>query len=64
MGAQPWIEIVAKANVVTVLNHAEGTCSESVSDDPMTTPVDLSKEWKPVTVKGLPPAFCGEGMGG
>ena len=63
VGARPWLEIVAKENVVTVLNQADGTRTETVSDDPMTTPVDLSKDWKPVAVKGLPPAFCGKTLG-
>lgn len=60
MGAQPALEIVGKEDLVTVLNHEDGTRTESISEDPMKTPVHLSLDWKPVPLEGLPSAFCGE----
>lgn len=63
VGAQPAMEVIAKEDLVTVLDHTTGTRVETLSDDPMKTPGDLSSEWKPVPVEGLPKAFCGGWVG-
>ncbi|KAA8517946.1 hypothetical protein F0562_015420 [Nyssa sinensis] len=38
VGAQPAIEIVAKGNAVTIVDHGNGSVTEQVVDDPMTIP--------------------------
>eukprot|EP00271_Cylindrocystis_brebissonii_P011597 TRINITY_DN29464_c0_g1_i1.p1 TRINITY_DN29464_c0_g1~~TRINITY_DN29464_c0_g1_i1.p1 ORF type:complete len:678 (-),score=103.74 TRINITY_DN29464_c0_g1_i1:1033-3066(-) len=63
VGAQPALEVVAKENVVNVMDHLKGTRSHELADDPMTIPVEIAKKWKPVMVEGLPPCFCGGWVG-
>lgn len=60
MGAHPSLEVVAKEELVTVLDHANGTRDEKISEDPLQIPVELSEDWRPATVDGLPNCFCGE----
>jgi hypothetical protein len=60
VGAQPSMEIVAKENRITVLNHEEGTRVEKTSEDPLGEPSEIASKWQPVPVDGLPDVFCGE----
>jgi hypothetical protein len=60
VGAHPSLEVVAKEELVTVLDHANGTRDEKISEDPLQIPVELSEDWRPATVDGLPNCFCGE----
>ncbi|KAL9275425.1 Anthranilate synthase alpha subunit 2, chloroplastic-like protein [Drosera capensis] len=59
VGAQPSMEIVAKENSVTVMDHYEGQKTEEVVDDPMTVPRRIMEKWKPQLVDELPDVFCG-----
>ncbi|KAF8028309.1 hypothetical protein BT93_E1042 [Corymbia citriodora subsp. variegata] len=63
VGAQPAIEIVAKENKVTIVDHEKGHLTEEVVDDPMTIPRRISETWKPQLIDDLPDAFCGGWVG-
>lgn len=60
VGAQPSMEIVAKENVVTVMDHCEGKRTEEFVEDPMSVPKKIMEEWKPQLIDELPDVFCGE----
>lgn len=59
VGAQPIMEIVAKENKVTVMNHESGQLTEEIVDDPMEIPRKISQDWRPCLNDELPDAFCG-----
>ncbi|KEH34470.1 anthranilate synthase alpha 1 [Medicago truncatula] len=59
VGAQPTMEIVAKENKVTVMNHESGQLTEEIVDDPMEIPRKISQDWRPCLSDELPDAFCG-----
>ncbi|CAI0443609.1 unnamed protein product [Linum tenue] len=63
VGAQPAVEIVAKENQVTIMDHERGLLTEQTAEDPMTIPRTISEGWKPQLVGGLPAAFCGGWVG-
>ncbi|GMI88963.1 anthranilate synthase 2 [Hibiscus trionum] len=63
VGAQPSIEIVAKENMVTVMNHDEGQKTEEIVDDPMTVPRRIMEGWEPQRIDELPEVFCGGWVG-
>ncbi|EEF35519.1 anthranilate synthase alpha subunit 1, chloroplastic [Ricinus communis] len=63
IGAQPAIEIVAKENKVTIMDHEEGSLTEDFAEDPMTIPRRISEGWKPQLISELPEAFCGGWVG-
>ncbi|XP_065631009.1 anthranilate synthase alpha subunit 2, chloroplastic isoform X2 [Quercus suber] len=63
VGAQPAIEIVAKENMVTIMNHDEGKREESIVDDPMVIPQRIMEGWRPQLIDELPEAFCGGWVG-
>lgn len=54
------MEIVAKENNVTILDHFRGKLTQQVVEDPMSVPRIISESWKPQMINGLPDAFCGE----
>lgn len=54
------MEVVAKDNRVTIMDHEEGRLTEKVVDDPMDIPRSISKDWKPQLLDELPDAFCGK----
>ncbi|RHN68715.1 putative thymidylate synthase (FAD), Anthranilate synthase [Medicago truncatula] len=58
VGAQPAMEIVAKENKVTVMNHESGQLTEEIVDDPMEIPRKISQDWRPCLSDELPDAFC------
>ncbi|KAA8531839.1 hypothetical protein F0562_006443 [Nyssa sinensis] len=58
VGAQLAIEIVAKENAVTIVDHGNGSVTEQVVDDPMMIPRTISESWKPQLMDDLPDAFC------
>lgn len=72
MGARPTMEIVAKDNKVTIMDHEEGSRTEeesSTEEDPMEIPKRIMRGWKwsrpsqsQLTGHDLPAddAFCGE----
>ncbi len=60
VGAQLSMEIVAKENQITVLDHEEGTWIEKTSEDPLGEPSEIASNWQPVPIDGLPEVFCGE----
>ncbi|KAK3228662.1 hypothetical protein Dsin_000543 [Dipteronia sinensis] len=63
VGAQPVMEIVAKENKVTIMDHEKGTLVEEFVEDPMVIPRRISEEWKPQLIDDLPDAFCGGWVG-
>ncbi|XP_022993168.1 anthranilate synthase alpha subunit 1, chloroplastic-like [Cucurbita maxima] len=63
VGAQPTLEIVAKENKITVLDHKKGRFTEEFVDDPLTIPIKISEKWKPKSIAGLPDTFCGGWVG-
>ncbi|XP_044508797.1 anthranilate synthase alpha subunit 1, chloroplastic-like [Mangifera indica] len=63
VGAQPTMEIVAKENKVTIMDHVAGSVVEEVVEDPMMIPRSISERWKPQLVDELPDAFCGGWVG-
>ncbi|KAK7357915.1 hypothetical protein VNO80_17212 [Phaseolus coccineus] len=63
VGAQPCMEIVAKENVVTVMDHMEGRRSEEIAEDPLVIPRRIMDKWTPQLIDELPEAFCGGWIG-
>ncbi|XP_024180945.1 anthranilate synthase alpha subunit 2, chloroplastic isoform X1 [Rosa chinensis] len=63
IGAQPTIEIVAKENMVTVMDHREGRRTEEIVEDPMTVPQRITEGWMPQRLDEMPEAFCGGWVG-
>ncbi|KAL2508299.1 Anthranilate synthase alpha subunit 2 [Forsythia ovata] len=63
IGAQPTMEIVAKENMVTLLDHHEGQRTEMFAEDPMVIPRRIMEKWKPQRIDELPEAFCGGWVG-
>ncbi|KAI3778006.1 hypothetical protein L2E82_06954 [Cichorium intybus] len=63
VGSEPSIEIIAKENKVTIVDHEKGSLTEEVVDDPMEIPKGLSDGWKPQLLDGLPDTFCGGWVG-
>lgn len=54
------MEIVAKENKVTVMDHVKGTKTTEEVEDPMMIPRRISETWKPQLIDDLPDVFCGE----
>ncbi|XP_074295033.1 anthranilate synthase alpha subunit 2, chloroplastic-like [Silene latifolia] len=63
VGAQPSMEIVAKENLVTVMDHHRGKRTEENVEDPMSVPKKIMEDWKPQLIDELPDAFCGGWVG-
>uniref|UniRef100_A0ACD5WFJ7 Uncharacterized protein n=1 Tax=Avena sativa TaxID=4498 RepID=A0ACD5WFJ7_AVESA len=63
VGAQPAMEIVAKANQVTVMDHEMKSKKEHEASDPMTVAREVMEQWNPQIAHGLPDAFCGGWVG-
>lgn len=59
VGAQPTMEVLAKDNKVTIIDHESGNLTEEIVDDPMMIPRKISESWKPTLTGELPDAFCG-----
>jgi anthranilate synthase component 1 len=53
------MEIVAKANHVTVMDHEMKSRREHFVPDPMKIPRTIMEQWNPQIADGLPNAFCG-----
>ncbi|CAK9863594.1 unnamed protein product [Sphagnum jensenii] len=47
------MEIVAKENQITVLDHEECTWVEKTSEDPLGEPSKIASNWQPVPIDGL-----------
>ena len=54
------MEIVAKENMVTIMDHYEGHRSEEIVEDPMEVPRKIMEGWEPQLIDELPEAFCGK----
>ncbi|KAI3815997.1 hypothetical protein L1987_15681 [Smallanthus sonchifolius] len=63
VGSDPSIEIIAKENNVTIVDHKKGSFVEKVVDDPMEIPKSISDGWEPQLVDDLPDTFCGGWVG-
>ncbi|KAM1141532.1 hypothetical protein EV1_041096 [Malus domestica] len=63
VGSQPTMEIVAKENKVTIMDHEEGRMTEEFVEDPMVVPRRISEGWSPQLIDELPDAFCGGWVG-
>ncbi|KAJ8763991.1 hypothetical protein K2173_004862 [Erythroxylum novogranatense] len=57
------MEIVARENIVTIMDHREGTLSKELVDDPWMIPRTISESWKPQMTDRLPDTFCGGWIG-
>ncbi|KAI7747283.1 hypothetical protein M8C21_022657, partial [Ambrosia artemisiifolia] len=58
VGSDPSIEIIAKENNVTIVDHEKGSSIQKVVEDPMEIPKTLSDGWEPQLLDGLPDTFC------
>jgi anthranilate/para-aminobenzoate synthase component I len=63
VGAQPAMEVVARGNKVTVMDHASQQRSTRTEDDPMEVAAGLSADWRPAPIEGLPTVFTGGWVG-
>ncbi|KAJ9553486.1 hypothetical protein OSB04_017531 [Centaurea solstitialis] len=63
VGSEPSIEIMAKENSVTIVDHKKGSLTQKVVDDPLEIPKSLSDGWEPQLLDGLPDTFCGGWVG-
>ncbi|XP_047072420.1 anthranilate synthase alpha subunit 1, chloroplastic-like [Lolium rigidum] len=63
VGAQPAMEIVAKANQVTVMDHEKKSKKEHDASDPMKIAREVMEQWNPHVTEDLPDAFCGGWVG-
>ncbi|KAI3994417.1 hypothetical protein MKX01_012674 [Papaver californicum] len=63
IGSQPTMEIVAKENLVTIMDHEERSKTEESVADPMDVPRQIMEGWKPQLINELPDAFCGGWVG-
>ncbi|XP_076939476.1 anthranilate synthase alpha subunit 1, chloroplastic-like [Bidens hawaiensis] len=63
VGSDPSVEVIAKENNVTIMDHNKGSLIHKVADDPLEIPKSLSDGWKPQLVDGLPDTFCGGWVG-
>ncbi|PIA32155.1 hypothetical protein AQUCO_04500032v1 [Aquilegia coerulea] len=63
IGAQPTMEIVAKENFVTIMDHEEGSRTEEIVEDPMGIPRRIMETWAPQLLEELPNAFVGGWVG-
>ncbi|XP_073143407.1 anthranilate synthase alpha subunit 2, chloroplastic-like [Henckelia pumila] len=63
IGSQPTMEIVAKENMVTIIDHHAGESTEEFTEDPMIVPRRIMEKWKPQGFDELPEAFCGGWVG-
>ncbi|GAU18086.1 hypothetical protein TSUD_51970 [Trifolium subterraneum] len=63
VGAQPCMEIVAKENMVTIMDHEEGRKTEEIVVDPLVIPRRIMEKWTPQLIDDLPEAFCGGWVG-
>ncbi|KAJ3704566.1 hypothetical protein LUZ61_008271 [Rhynchospora tenuis] len=63
VGAQPAMEIVAKENSVSIMDHEKGQLKEEHVADPMSVPRRIMDSWTPQLIDGLPDAFCGGWVG-
>ena len=52
------MEIVAKENMVTVMDHRRGQRVEQFEEDPMIVPRRIMEKWKSQRIEELPEAFC------
>jgi anthranilate synthase component 1 len=53
------MEIVAKENMVTIMDHEEGRKTEEIAVDPLVIPRRIMEKWTPQLIDDLPEAFCG-----
>uniref|UniRef100_A0A2N9HUV8 anthranilate synthase n=1 Tax=Fagus sylvatica TaxID=28930 RepID=A0A2N9HUV8_FAGSY len=57
------MEIVAKENKVTIMDHETGSLTKEFVEDPMVIPKRISEHWKPRLINELPGTFCGGWVG-
>jgi anthranilate synthase component 1 len=66
LGSQPILEVLARGNDVTIVDHVRGTTTTSRETDPLAVPQGLTASWRVVTdgPTGRPDAsFCGGWVG-
>lgn len=59
VGAQPAIEIIAKENKVTIMDHEEGSTVVKIVDDPISVAKEIVEGLSPQFIGELPDVFCG-----
>ncbi|XBH56964.1 anthranilate synthase alpha subunit 2, chloroplastic [Aegilops tauschii subsp. strangulata] len=63
VGAHPVMEVVAKENKVTIMDHEKAEVTEKIMDDPMQVPRSIMEGWHPQEIDQLPEAFSGGWVG-
>ena len=63
VGARPALEVIAREDQVTVVDHMAGTRTVSREADPLAVPQRLGAQWRPVTPEDMPPVFTGGWVG-
>ena len=64
LGSQPSLEVIARRDKVTVIDHARGTSENTTEADPLSVPHRLCASWRPVAAPGGPgAAFSGGWVG-
>ena len=63
VGAWPALEVIAKEQEVTVINHSTHQRHVSQEADPLGVPERLGLDWRPVPAEGLPAEFTGGWVG-
>ncbi|KAM7276796.1 hypothetical protein ACFE04_018662 [Oxalis oulophora] len=63
IGAHPTLEILAKGNKITIMDHDLGSIVEEIVEDPMAIPQRMTEQWKPEPIDDLPDIFCGGWVG-
>lgn len=59
IGAHPTIEIVAKQNQVTIMDHHTGHDKKTTQEDPTVIPRTVMEKWRPQHFDELPDVFTG-----
>ena len=63
MGAWPALEVIAKQQEVTVIDHQGHQRTVTTEADPLGVPERIGSNWRPVAVEGLPAEFTGGWVG-
>ena len=63
LGAQPAMEVIARAHAVTVIDHRAGTTVEMTEDDPLRVPERLAADWTYVASQQAMPRLTGGWIG-
>ncbi|PNW83101.1 hypothetical protein CHLRE_06g306601v5 [Chlamydomonas reinhardtii] len=63
LGSSPALEVVATQDRVVLLDHDKGSRTVTSMADPMQLPEEISRNWRPAAVDGIPNVFTGGWVG-